>query len=114
MKERAKLVLEWERRLEEQRGQVNLSELCREFGVSRPTGCRWIGRYTSDGCDIRRLEERSRRPRRSPTAVSPEMEDVVVAGYLDDAHPERGLARPSRPRREHINSATLSLAGDWA
>jgi hypothetical protein len=33
MKERVKFVLEWERRWNEQEGQVNVSELCREFGV---------------------------------------------------------------------------------
>ena len=28
-------VLEWERRWDENEGEVNISELCREFGVSR-------------------------------------------------------------------------------
>jgi hypothetical protein len=34
MKERVKLVLEWEKRWEEGRGRLNFAELCREFGIS--------------------------------------------------------------------------------
>jgi hypothetical protein len=32
-KERIKFVLEWERRWKTNEGRVNMSELCREFGV---------------------------------------------------------------------------------
>jgi hypothetical protein len=38
MKERVKFVLEWERRWKETHGgRVDVAELCRMFGVSRPT-----------------------------------------------------------------------------
>jgi hypothetical protein len=37
-KERVRLVLEWEKRWNEGEGLVNLSELCREFGISRECG----------------------------------------------------------------------------
>ena len=33
-KERVRFVLEWERRWQRGEGDVNVSELCREFGVS--------------------------------------------------------------------------------
>jgi len=29
--------------------EMSLSDLCREFGVSRPTGYRWINRYKEIG-----------------------------------------------------------------
>jgi transposase-like protein len=32
-----------------QKEEMSVSELCREFGVSRPTGYRWINRYQERG-----------------------------------------------------------------
>jgi len=32
-----------------QKEEMSLSDLCREFGVSRPTGYRWINRYKEVG-----------------------------------------------------------------
>src|ERR1700722_11348132 len=32
-----------------QKEEMSVSELCREFGVSRPTGYRWINRYKESG-----------------------------------------------------------------
>src|SRR5262249_46312203 len=55
MKERVKFVLEWERRWKETHGgRVDVAELCRMFGVSRPTGYLWIARYRDAGHDIAR------------------------------------------------------------
>jgi transposase-like protein len=80
MKERTKLVLEWERRWNESEGgQVNVAELCRMFGVSRPTGYRWIDRYRESARSLASVEERSRRPKSSPYALSPEVEGLIVA-----------------------------------
>ena len=120
MKERTKFVLEWERRVEETRDQVNLAELCREFGVSRPTGYRWIDRYVGGGCDVRKLEERSRRPRHSPAAVSPAMVyfGPIKLGALDEQRLDRGLVVARRRRRALSRpvtdspTATLSLLED--
>ena len=62
MKERTKLVLEWERRWNEaQGGRVNVSELCRMFGVSRQTGYTWINRYRENAHKLEAVAERSRR-----------------------------------------------------
>jgi putative transposase len=80
LKERTKLVLEWERRWNEtEGGHVNIAELCRMFGVSRPTGYTWIQRYRDNNHDLLSVEERSRRPKTSPTALSPETEDLIVS-----------------------------------
>lgn len=107
MKERVRLVLEWERRWKQQHGQVNVAELCRMHGVSRECGHKWIRRYVEAGYDIRAVEERSRRPLVSPTAIGEEVQDVLVAArklhprwgprklraWLVDANP--GVAVPS-------------------
>lgn len=46
----------------------NFSEACRYFGISRKTGYKWWERFEREG--LAGLEERSRRPRRSPNAIS--------------------------------------------
>lgn len=80
MKERTKFVLEWERRWNEaEGGSVNMAELCRMFGVSRQTGYTWVERYRAADHDLSGVAERSRRPKTSPHAISPELEDMIVA-----------------------------------
>ena len=44
--------------------ETNMSALCRRFEISRPTGYKWLRRYREEGPEG--LEERSRRPDRSP------------------------------------------------
>lgn len=55
-----------------------MTELCREFGISRPTGYRWRRRYQEAG-SVTGVVERSRRPRHSPERTAPEREDRVAA-----------------------------------
>lgn len=56
---------------------VNMSALCEEYDISRPTGYRWLSRYREVGSLVA-LEERSRRPRRSPRRTSAEIEASVA------------------------------------
>jgi len=79
LSERTKFILEWERRCAQELGPPNVSELCRMYGISRQTGHLWISRYVQGGCDLRTLDDRSRRPHSNPRAVTPEIEDFVVA-----------------------------------
>jgi len=109
MKERVKFVLEWERRADEGEGVFNVSELCREFGISRQVGYGWMARYRDARKDLRVLEARSRRPLTSPSKVSDVLEDFLVRarklhptwgpkklrGWLADLHPELELPAPS-------------------
>src|SRR5271155_3116300 len=53
-----------------------LSQLCGEFGISRPTGYLWIERYRA--CGVGGIAERSRRPHRSPQQTVVAMERQVV------------------------------------
>ena len=48
---------------------ANISNLCRDFNISRPTGYKWIQRYQDTGT-VTKLAEKSRRPHRSPTRTS--------------------------------------------
>jgi putative transposase len=89
MKERVNFVLEWERRWDEaQGGPVDMAELCRKYGVSRPTGYAWVKRFRDPGNDLRAIEEKSRRPLSNPHAISPEVEDWIVQARK--AMPRRG------------------------
>src|SRR5687767_9859736 len=68
------------------KGDANVAALCREFGISRETGHKWLQRFREHGYDG--LEERSRRPGKSPRATA---EDVVMAVLeLREAHPSWG------------------------
>jgi transposase InsO family protein len=58
--------------------QERLSALCREFGISRPTGYLWQQRYRQSG-SLAELAERSRRPHRSPRRTEAGKEQRVVA-----------------------------------
>lgn len=65
---------------------ANMSALCREYGVSRKTGYKWVERYREEG--LRGLEDLSRRPSGSPLAVSGDVVAEVV--LLRREHPEYG------------------------
>ena len=89
MQEKVRFALEWERRWDAAKGgRVDVAELCRRFGISRQTGYVWIKRFCDAGHDVRALEEKSKRPLTTPTAVELEMEDLVVAARK--LHPRWG------------------------
>jgi len=85
---------------------ANISEICRRFGVSRPTGYKWLNRFITEG--EAGLEERSRRPHISPGKVDDATEDLIlmirderptwgarkIKRYLENRG-ERGLPSPS-------------------
>jgi len=58
-------------------GSESLSALCREFGISRPTGRKWRDRYRACGC-VSGLKEQSRRPHRSPRRSAAKLEQQVI------------------------------------
>lgn len=80
MKERTKLVLEWEERAKcSPDGRVNLSELARKYGVTRQSVHTWIKRYRRAGGSLDSLADKSRRPHTSPTKTSEDIEVLIVA-----------------------------------
>lgn len=54
-----------------QRGVFSFAELCRRYGISRPTGYLWLRRYQADG--PQGLYDRSHRPHHCPHATAPEV-----------------------------------------
>lgn len=59
------------------RGDSTISGLCREFGVSRKTGHKWLNRYEEVG-NLLDLGELTRKPRTSPNKTPKLIEDRVV------------------------------------
>jgi transposase InsO family protein len=80
-----------------QKKEMSLSDLCREFGVSRPTGYRWINRYKEVGPEG--LLDRSRKPHGCSHATSEATENAILA--LRSKHPSRG-ARKLKARLEKV------------
>lgn len=71
-------------------GQEEMKALCREFEISRPTGYLWRKRFGE--CErIEELQEKSRRPHRSPKQTEAEMEQRVIA--LRQQYPDWGAAK---------------------
>ncbi len=57
---------------------ANISQLCRDFGISRKTGYKWVMRFQESGGDPSSLADRSRRPHRSPGRTPAAVEQVVL------------------------------------
>jgi len=57
---------------------VNMSALCHEFNISRPTGYLWLNRYRTFG-SVSGVCELSRRPHHSPSRTSQDHQARIVA-----------------------------------
>lgn len=71
-------------------GEASKSALCREYGISRPTGDKWIKRYEAGEA----LEDRSRAPLKRPGETPEEMEREIVT--YRQAHPAIGARKLRR------------------
>jgi len=58
-------------------GEEAISGLCREYGISRPTGYLWLNRYHAGG-SVNGLAEGSRRPLKSPQRTNEKVTAAVV------------------------------------
>jgi transposase len=61
-----------------------MTEVCREFGISRKTGYRISGRYREHGLEA--LTDRSRRPVRYANQLPAQIERLIVAAKRDKPH----------------------------
>jgi len=59
-------------------GRFTISDLCRDFGISRKTGHKYLHRYESEG--RAGLNERSRRPKTCPSATVESVEGATKRG----------------------------------
>jgi transposase len=81
-----------------QKEEMSVSDLCREFGVSRPTGYRWINRYKEVGPEG--LLDLSIRPHSCSHATPERTENAILA--LRSKYPSWG-ARKLKARLEQLD-----------
>lgn len=91
------------------RGEERMADLCRQFGISRKTGYKWLTRYRADG--VTGLAARSRAPRQRPRAVPAAVRATLVAER--GAHPSWGpkklLARLHQTQPETVWPAASTV-----
>jgi transposase InsO family protein len=86
---------------------VSFAELCREFGIARKTGYKWLARFKELG--TRGLVDEPRRPSRSPLALSANVALEIVE--LREAHPRWGPKKIWRLlARTHIGAEVPSIS----
>jgi len=68
---------------------ANISQVCRELGISRKTGYKWLKRFHEAG--MAGLVEPSRRPHHSPTQTRPEVEALILRARAK--HPAWGARK---------------------
>ncbi len=71
---------------------ANMQALCERFGISRPTGYKWLHRYQQQGAAG--LRDRSSRPHTSPKRTNESTERAVLA--IRDEHPAWGARKIRR------------------
>ncbi len=71
LEEKLEFINEW------RAGNFNLSELCREFGISRPTAYKYIKRYQQEG--IEGPFEKNRKPLSHPRKTPSHIEKAIVS-----------------------------------
>lgn len=119
-------------------GQWSMVELCERYGVTRPTGYKWLARYRTGGAAA--LENHSRAPQHSPHRTAVEVELLLLAArrqygwgakkllqVLRGRHPDRtwparstvnamlerhGLLRKHRRRRRWSHPGAAALHTD--
>jgi transposase len=80
-----------------QKEEMSVADLCRAYGISRPTAYRWINRYNETGPEG--LVDRSRRPQSCSHATLEPIENAILA--LRAKHPSWG-ARKLKARLEML------------
>ncbi len=87
-------------------GEVPMADLCRRYGISRKTGYKWLARSREVGC-LAELEERSRRPHRSPGKTPEWIEARVEALRALEGWGGRKIARCLAGEGIHLARSTV-------
>jgi transposase InsO family protein len=98
-KERARFVIEAEL------SDLSHAELCRRYGISRPTGYKWIQRYQAEG--LGGLNDRSHRPQSCPHSTSEDVVERILAIRKSRDWGARKIRRKLQedPDTRHVPSA---------
>lgn len=83
LEEREKFIRDWAKQ------EDDFAELCRRYGISRPTGYKWVDRYECEG-EVG-LQERSRAPHHRPQAITDSTAERILS--LRGEHPRWGARK---------------------
>lgn len=67
----------------------NISQLCRDYNISRPTAYKWLARYSLEGCLA--FYDRSKKPLRMPSKINDESIDLILK--TRDQYPSWGAKK---------------------
>jgi transposase InsO family protein len=104
MKERARFVADYASR------QWTMSELCRRYGITRPTGYLWRDRFEAEG--LAGLEERSRAPHSCPHETPEDIVELVLAAKRELRWGARKLRRTLVGRHPEVELPSRSTMFD--
>jgi transposase InsO family protein len=90
--------------MEISRGQFG--DLCLQFGISRKTGYKWLGRYRARQ-GVEGLVEKSRRPQHSPTRIGCELEQRILELRVPDGWGARKIAHLLWEQALRVSVATV-------
>lgn len=93
-------------------GQYSKRALCEAYGISRPTGDKWLHRYQQLGAAG--LQDQSRAPQRHPNAVPTRLVEQIVQAKL--AHQSWGPKKVMdwlRREQPRVPWPADSTAGEW-
>ncbi|ALO25651.1 DNA-binding helix-turn-helix protein [Leptospira borgpetersenii str. Noumea 25] len=68
---------------------MQFSDLCKEFGISRKTGYKYLERYESEGLDG--LKDRSKKPKKHPNETPENV--VLLIMQMWEKHPTWGARK---------------------
>lgn len=71
---------------------ITVTEACRQSGISRRTGYKWLNRYQQNG--VEGLQDVSRKPRTSPDLTGSNIETAIIE--LREKHPTWGAKKLKR------------------
>jgi putative transposase len=80
-------------------GHWSMTELCERYGVSRPTGYKWLARHAAEG--RAGLDDRSRAPQWCPHRTTDALEALIVAARREYGWGAKKLLRVLRTRHPH-------------
>lgn len=86
--------------------EASFTDLCMDFGISRKTGYKWVGRYQAHGAEA--LQERSRAPHSHPNEISADLIQAIVA--IRRRHPRWGPRKVKVVLRRQRPKAVLPAA----
>src|SRR5215813_11970790 len=91
-------------------GQWSMTELCERYGITRPTGYKWVERYREGG--PAGMVERSRAPAHCPHRTSARVEERIVEARATYGWGARKLLEVLRRRAPKQSWPTRSTIND--